>query len=93
MRAWRVQDGGFCPVVQLVLQPSQVGQLLQLLELAVSLVADQGAIEMHREDDEDETEGHHDGGGGDGSGDARRLRVIAGFDRQKLDPAQQHHLG
>lgn len=48
---------------------------------------------MHREDDEDQTEGHHDGGGGDGCSDARRLRVVAGLDGQKLDPAQQNHLG
>lgn len=56
-------------------------------------MADQGAIEMHGEDDEDQTEGHHDGGRGDGGGDARRLGVIAGSDGQKLDPTQQNHLG
>lgn len=95
MGAWRRQNGGFRSVVQLVLQPSQIGQLLQLLELPVSLVADEGAIEVHREDDEDQSEGHHDGGGGDGGGHPGRLGVVAGLglDWQELDPAQQHHLG
>lgn len=100
MGAGRLKNGGLCSVVQLVLQPRQVGELLQLLELAVGLVAHQGAIEVHREDDEDQTEGHHDGGGGDGSGHAGGghaggLRVVAGlgFDGQELDPAQQDHLG
>lgn len=53
MRAWRLQDGGIRSVVQLVLQPGEVGELLQLLELPVSLVADQRAVEVHSKDDED----------------------------------------
>lgn len=97
MGAGRLKNGGFCSVVQLVLQPRQVGQLFQLLELAVGLVAHQGAIEVHREDDEDQSKGHHDGGGGDGGGHAGRLRAVAGLglglDGQELDPAQQDHLG
>ena len=55
-------------VVQLVLQAGKLGQLIELLELSVRLMADQWAVEVDSKDDEDEAEGNHDGGGGDGGG-------------------------
>lgn len=95
MWAGRLHDGHIPPVVQLVLQPGEVGELLQLLKLPVSLVADQGAVEVHGEDDEDQPKGHHDGGWGDGGRHASRKRavVLFGLDRQELDPAEKDYLG
>lgn len=98
MWAGRLHDGWIPPVVQLVLQPGEVGELLQLLKLPVSLVADQGAVEVHGKDDEDQPKGHHDGGGGDGGRHAGWERAIVaaaplGLDGQELDPAEEDHLG
>lgn len=104
MSLWEVwarglHDGRIPPVVQLVLQPGEVGELLQLLKLPVSLVADQGAVEVHGKDDEDQPKGHHDGGWGDGGRHAcRECSVVVaagplGLDRQELDPAEKDYLG
>lgn len=81
------------PVVQLVLEADH---LLQLTDLPVRLVTDQGAVKVDGEDDENDPKWHHDAGGGDG-------RRLAGTDfavvflrlalqGQELDPAQEHDL-
>lgn len=78
-------------------------QLLDLLDVALRLVAHQRAVEVDGEDDEDEAHRHHDDGGGqsrlpaavalrggqwrDGAVDLARL----GVHWQELDPAEQHH--
>lgn len=79
------------PVIQLFLE---LNHLVQLLDLPVRFVADKCAVEVDSEDDEDNSERDHYAGGSDG----RRLTgadgaVIFSFQRQELNPAQEHDLG
>lgn len=84
-------------------------QFLDLLVVALRLVAHQGAIEVDGEDEEDDSHRDHDDGGGQrrlpaarrsaGAGGAGAagafLGVVLGatVDGQELDPAEEHDLG
>lgn len=76
-------------------------QLLDLLVVALRLVAHQRAVEVNGEHQEDHPDRHHDDGGGQrrlpaavwrGGGGGHRLGA-SGVYWQELDPAEQHHLG
>lgn len=91
-----LQTGRLCPVVQLVLQPGDIGQRLQLLKLTVSFVTDQRAVEVHSEHNKNQSKRHHNGGGDNGCLPSIIVGDIFnswGTEGQELDPAQQNHLG
>lgn len=75
-------------------------QLLNLLVVALCLVAHQRAVEVNSEHQEDHAHRHHDDGGGQcrlpaavWRGGGCRRHGEGGVHRQELDPAEQHHLG
>lgn len=88
-------------MVQLILQAGKLGQLVQLLELAICLVSHQRTIKVDGKDDEDYPEGDHDGGGGDGRSLTGGDGAVAGLhvgarlllQRVEFDPTEKHHLG
>ena len=90
----RAQAVWLSPVVQLILKAGDIGQLLELLDLPVSFVTDQCAVEVHSKHNEHQTERHHDGGGGDGRCLTRADGTVdlPTSERQELDPAQENHL-
>lgn len=80
-------------VVQLVVQ---VDDLLQLSDLPVSFMADERAVEVGGENNKDQAKWHHDAGGSDGrrlaGGDGAIICLLVVLERQKLHPAEEHHL-
>lgn len=79
-------------------------QLLNLLMVALRLVAHQRAVEVNSEQEKNNQHRDHDDGAGQCRLKAaapvlrrqrrgRRLFHLAGFHRQELNPAEEHHLG
>lgn len=94
-------------LVELILEPGNVGKFLEFLKLAVGFVADERAVKMDGEEDEDEAAGDDDEGGGVGGGlsgadpcGVSRRHVAFAIRgsllhllREELDPAEQQNLG
>ena len=94
--AGSLHDRRISSVVKFILKPGQIRQFFQLLKLSVSLVTNQGAIEMHSKDNEDKSKRNHNRGGSNGGsppGWSSTICRVFALDRQEFNPAEQNHLG